>query len=191
MTFSLRKQFTPLSLEDVRSVLGEAESDSNTSESDSAVDSAQRLFDVGWQEFDAQYVATEVPSYTRPKVHSSRGPRQHTQCPEKRWKGKKKRKGQREKEKAMGFDRLRQEFPGAWFRGGAHRGPSKANGFPWDAGDDRRDERAREEGEHTSDCSSDDEVPVLLLSAKASLVQQKHQVTLLQLYLIDLIDIAL
>lgn len=127
VSFSLQKQFTPLSVDDIRNVLGDAASDPETQKPEHVCD---------WQDLAEQYVATEVPSDDHSRSNSHRAPRKNSKAAEKRWKGKTKRKGGRAKK--LGFEALREEFPGAWFRGKAHRGASKANGFEW-AGEGSRE----------------------------------------------------
>lgn len=155
VSFSLRKQFTPLSVDDIRSVLGDDASDTSTNNSAHA-DSAEHQTDADWQDLAAHFVATEVfesPSGAASKRQGGRAPRHNSKAPAKRWKGKSKKKGGREEN--LGFGHLREEFPGAWFRGRAHRGPSKENGFPWAAGESRGEEYSSDD-----DCLSDDEVLV-------------------------------
>lgn len=150
MSFSLKSNFTPLSVDDVRSLLGDAARDSSADSAghyNSTAQSAQNA----WEALSAQFVATD--GHANPGYSSEhRNSRRRSDATKKRWKGKTKRKGG--KDTNLGLESIRHDFPSAWFRGRAHRSPLKAHGYPWDEGDGC-------EGHDASaydSCSDDEEV---------------------------------
>lgn len=167
MSFSLQRSFTPLSVEDILSVLGDRASGS-IAESSADCDNTDRdrpARQLAWQDA-AQFVAAnghqvkkvnntsgqQPEEAQRVQQRARGGPSRRSDAAnpmKKRWKGKTKKKQRRGR--SLGFDSLRADFPGTWFKGRAHRGPSKANGFPWDPEDCHDAYYSSEDDEWSSD----------------------------------------